>query len=275
MTRPLVTAVMAARDAEDTIEAAIGGVLAQTLEEFELLVVDDGSRDRTAEVAASYDDRRVVLVRLESNAGRGAARNVALERARGSLVAVCDADDVSLPGRFALQAGFLAEQEDVGVVGGQVLNFGPWGGPQAVYRYPTSRDAVEARFEQGQMPVPHQASMIRAVLLQRAGGYAAECRRCQDLELFLRLRPHTAMTNLDEPVLLYRHDQFTSLKYWLTNGSWRRYAVTRSRAVLSGSEPPSYDEFSRRAGAAVDSAVDCVTYVRSQLHQRLVGVRSL
>jgi teichuronic acid biosynthesis glycosyltransferase TuaG len=272
---PRVTAVMAARNAEATIGAAIDAVLTQTMTDLELIVVDDGSTDATSVVVAGYADPRVRLVRLGANAGRGGARNEALRHARGRYLAICDADDVSLPDRIQRQADYLDEHPSVGVVGGQVLNFGDWGGPTQVYRYPLTTDGVERRFARGQMPVPHQASMLRRDLVQAVGGYAPECRRAQDLELFLRLRPRTAMVNLDEAVLLYRHDRRTSLRYWVVNGTWRRYAVARSGAVLSGRPPVSVAAFRRRPTAPAAVAWDCASYVRSRLHERLVGPRTL
>jgi len=272
---PLVSAVMAARAEAPTIAAAVESVLRQTLSDLELIVVDDASTDETAAIVKGIADPRVRLVQLGAGRGRGGARNEALRLVRGRFVAVCDADDVSLPDRFAQQSDVLRAQPEIGVVGGQVLNFGEWGGPESVLLYPTSPAMVEARFARGQMPVPHQASMIRADLLQQAGGYAPECLRCQDLELFLRLRTRTTMTNVPDVVLLYRHGRRTPLRYWLRNGAWRRYAVARSTAVLRGERPPSYAEHRRGPGVVGALAWDCASYARAAVHQRVAGVRSL
>jgi glycosyltransferase involved in cell wall biosynthesis len=266
---------MAACDAADTIGAAIDAVLAQTMADLELIVVDDGSTDATSAVVEGYTDPRVRLLRLDRNAGRGGARNEALRHARGRYVAICDADDVSLLDRFQQQADHLDRHPEVGVVGGQVLNFGDWVGPTQVYRYPLTAEGVERRFARGQMPVPHQASMLRRELIEQVGGYAPECRRAQDLELFLRLRPRTTMVNLADAVLLYRHDRRTSLRYWLVNGTWRRYAVVRSAAVLSGQTPVPFGEFRRRPSAPAAVAWDCASYLRSRLHERFAGARAL
>lgn len=272
---PVVTAVMAARDAAATIAQAIDGVLSQTFGDWELIVVDDGSTDDTATIVAAVGDPRVRLVPLPRAAGRGGARNRALAIARGRYLAVCDADDVSLPDRFALQVAALDADPGLVAVGGQVLNVADGEAPRQVYRYPTTAADVERRFARGQMPLPHQASMIRSGPVAAVGGYSPQCRRAQDLELFLRLRPHGRMTNLDEPVLLYRHPRRTPLKYWLVNGVWRRYAVACADAALAGEPAPTPNRFVRHPRLAAALARDTAGYVRSRLHQATGEVRAL
>lgn len=97
---PLVSVMMPAYNTEKYIGAAIESVLAQTYENWELIIVDDGSTDRTYEVAESYNDPRIKLVRHEHNAGLGKARNTALRLARGKWATWLDSDDVMLPQRL-------------------------------------------------------------------------------------------------------------------------------------------------------------------------------
>ena len=107
--------MMPAYNAAAYIGEAIDSVLAQTHPSWELIVVDDGSTDATGTIAAGYDDPRIVVVR-QPNGGEGAARNTALERARGEYLAFLDADDVWLPNHLELAAGYLdAHPSDVGV----------------------------------------------------------------------------------------------------------------------------------------------------------------
>ena len=92
MSNPRVSVVMPAYQAEQTIGAAIASVLWQDYPSFELIVVDDGSTDATAEIAAAYGGN--VRVVSEENLGVGAARNAGMKAARGELIALCDADDL-------------------------------------------------------------------------------------------------------------------------------------------------------------------------------------
>lgn len=96
---PAVSVVMPAFDASATIGAAVTGVLWQTGVDLELIVVDDGSSDGTADVVEAIGDDRIRLVR-QSNAGPAAARNRALAEASAPLIALCDADDILLPGHL-------------------------------------------------------------------------------------------------------------------------------------------------------------------------------
>jgi glycosyltransferase involved in cell wall biosynthesis len=255
--RPIVSALMAARDAGPVIEDAIRSVLAQTMDALELLVVDDGSVDATAEIVRSFDDPRVILL-ATSGVGRGAARNLALRQARGSFLAITDADDVSEPNRLGVQVARMQAEPDLAVLGAQVLDFGPWGGPTPGYLTPTDRHAVAARFARGQMAIAHQACLMRLDAVQRAGGYSSECVRCQDLELFLRLQP-APMVNLPDVLVRYRTaSRHPRWAYWRENARYRRYAVARAERVAAGLRPPTYDEFAASsfwcspAGTAVE-----------------------
>jgi hypothetical protein len=112
---PLVSVMMPAFNAERYISAAIESVLAQTLANWELVIVDDGSTDRTATIVAGYDDARIRLIR-QSNRGEAAARNVALDCLRGQFVAFLDADDLYLPRHLATTVDQLQRSQDhVGV----------------------------------------------------------------------------------------------------------------------------------------------------------------
>lgn len=94
--RPLISIVMAAWNAGTTIGAAVSSVLTQTYDNWELLVVDDGSTDATCTVVEAHDDSRIRLLH-QTHAGVSAARNLGVQSAHGSLVAWLDADDMLLP----------------------------------------------------------------------------------------------------------------------------------------------------------------------------------
>lgn len=107
----LVSVTMPAYNADAYIAQAIGSVLAQTYRLWELIIVDDGSSDRTAEIAGGYDDPRIRLVR-QANGGEAAARNTALKHMQGEYLAFLDADDLYLPDHLELTAGYLSSHPD-------------------------------------------------------------------------------------------------------------------------------------------------------------------
>lgn len=103
---PLVSVMMPAYNAGRFIGRAIESVLAQTCADWELVIVDDGSTDDTAAIAAAFGDARITLMR-QANAGEAAARNTALSRARGTWLAFLDADDAYLPHHLETALGYL------------------------------------------------------------------------------------------------------------------------------------------------------------------------
>lgn len=107
MAEPAVSVIIPAYNREATIARAMDSVLAQTLADLELIVVDDASTDRTAEVVAAYADPRVRLLRHDTNRRAAAARNTGIRAARGQYVAFLDSDDVWFPDKLATQVADL------------------------------------------------------------------------------------------------------------------------------------------------------------------------
>ena len=111
---PQVSVLMTVRDEEKHVAAAVDSILGQSFGDFEFVVVDDGSADGTADALRAYDDARL-RVTISSPVGRAAALNCALAQARAPLIALMDADDVSVEDRLARQVDFLRSAPSVGV----------------------------------------------------------------------------------------------------------------------------------------------------------------
>ncbi len=117
MRGPRVSVLMPAYNAAGTIREAIDSALAQTLSDLEVVVVDDGSRDETAQIVASYADPRVRLLRNPKNLGMPATRQRGADAARGEYLAILDSDDRAHPTRFERQAAWLDAHPRCAVVG--------------------------------------------------------------------------------------------------------------------------------------------------------------
>jgi glycosyltransferase involved in cell wall biosynthesis len=123
--RPLVSVAMAAYNAARFVEQALASLSAQTLDDLEVLVADDGSTDGTAARVeeAARRDPRIRLLRLGRNRGQAVALNAAVDQARGRYLALLDADDEATPTRLADQAAALALEPELILAGGAVQTF--------------------------------------------------------------------------------------------------------------------------------------------------------
>ncbi|MGH8697182.1 MAG: glycosyltransferase family 2 protein, partial [Burkholderiales bacterium] len=129
MGRPLVTIGMPVYNAARTLAVALASIERQTFRDWELVIVDDGSRDATEEVLGRIADPRIRVVRDGRNLGLAARLNEIVATAQGEYFARMDADDVAYPARLAAQVDFLAAHPEVDLAGCGALVFGEGGEP--------------------------------------------------------------------------------------------------------------------------------------------------
>ncbi|HMP05365.1 MAG TPA: glycosyltransferase family 2 protein [Lacipirellulaceae bacterium] len=165
---PRVSVLMTVYNGMPFLPEAVESLFAQTLSDFELVVVDDGSTDGTGEYLASVTDPRLRVITRE-NGGTSAAANQGLTACVGEYVARMDADDVSLPTRLAEQAAYLDAHPEVGLVGVQMAPLGERGVGRSL-ALPTSHRAIDDALMAGRHGLGHSCIMFRAELLRRLGG---------------------------------------------------------------------------------------------------------
>lgn len=210
---PQLSVLLPVRNAARYVSAAIQSILDQTLHEFELVLVDDGSDDDSYDIASGFAerDKRIRLFRGPAT-GLVAALNFGLAQVRGELVARMDADDLALPDRLRVQTAFLLKHPGVGMVGGNAILIDSWDRKLAPLRYPASDGALRKLLSR-QNAFIHPSVVIRRSVLDAVGGYRAEFVHAEDYELWLRIAKITELANLTEPVLLYRvHPQQVSVQ---------------------------------------------------------------
>jgi glycosyltransferase involved in cell wall biosynthesis len=188
---PAVSVVLPAYNAAGSIARAVASILGQEFADFELILVDDGSSDDTAEAAqaAARGDARLRLVRVPHQ-GIVAALNAGLAAARGAVIARMDADDEALPGRLGAQVALLRARPEVGVAS-CLVEFG--GDPVAARGYALHVEWMNGLCEPAaialnrfiESPLAHPSAMFRRELPERHGGYA-EADGPEDYELWLR-----------------------------------------------------------------------------------------
>ncbi len=203
MHQPLITVIMPAFNMERYIAQAVDSVLAQTWEQWELVIINDGSTDRTAAVVARYTDPRIRLVH-QPNAGVSAARNHGLDLANGAYVAFLDADD-ELPARsLEARADRLRTTPACSFVDGVVL----------------AMDGTNRHFRTIHQPTYHglafpklmalspevfcgQTWMLRKSVIG-AHRFPVHMRHAEDLAFYLQLARNGLYSTTPEPVLHYR-----------------------------------------------------------------------
>lgn len=214
---PLVSVVMPVYNAEVFVEDAIRSVLRQSYGNFELIIIDDRSTDRTYEILKGFQavDPRIRLTRLPSNRGIISALNQGLKAAQGKYIARMDADDISLPQRFSKQVAYLEAHPEIGILGCGVQNIDHTGKLSFI---PTLlSDPLQVRwYVFFGSPFYHPTVMIRKSLLDQFSlAYDPAHQHGEDYGLWARLLSHSQGDNLPEVLLYYRiHPESLTVKYY-------------------------------------------------------------
>ena len=226
---PRVSVVMPVHNGERFLGAAIASVLFGTLSELELLLLDDGSTDRTAEIAteAVTVDPRVRLIRLPSG-GVTVARNRGLAEARSKYIANLDADDLMLPGRLAAQADFLDANPAVVGVGSRVMVIDENNRPsRALIRAFSHAEIDGAHLAKRGGALANPSAMFRRDAALEVGGYREKfATSSEDYDLWLRLAEVGELRNLPAILTLYRIHGAN-----MTIGADKREEKARNRTV--------------------------------------------
>jgi glycosyltransferase involved in cell wall biosynthesis len=192
-----ISAVMAVYNTERYVTEALESVFAQTLLPDEIIVVDDGSTDRTPEILESFSGRLRVI--HQSNKGPGAALNVGVTAATGDCIAFLDADDLWKPQKLQWQSSALASNEDVEAVFGAVQQFSsPEIDPKLSRKYIVS--------DKPQIGITKSAMMIHRAAFARIGQFAEEFNAADFVEWFVRAASRDLRTLvLPDVVVMRRH----------------------------------------------------------------------
>ena len=206
---PLVSIVMPVFNGEKWLAEAIESILAQTFTDFELIIVDDGSRDRSAEIIRAYEKRdgRIRFFQLECNSGTAVARNHAVAVSIGTYITFLDCDDVCLPERLQKQVDVLQSKPEIGGVGthAKVVD----ADLQKYYDLtPPMHHALIllSQFIEGK-PFVHASLMLRRDLILDVGGFDQRMGYAADSDMVIRLMGRTRFTNITERLYIYRRHE--------------------------------------------------------------------
>jgi glycosyltransferase involved in cell wall biosynthesis len=194
-TAPRVSVLIGCWNNEGTLPRAIESILSQTLADLELIVVDDGSTDRTRDVVSGISDPRLRYLRL-THTGISSSLNRGIAEAPAPVIAVQDADDWSLPERLERELEALERLPRVAVVGARMREVGPSG---TELRPRTAFAAGEVNRELLRFnPIPNSVATFRRQAALDAGGYDPSYRYAMDHDLWLRIADRHVVFTLDE-----------------------------------------------------------------------------
>ncbi len=208
---PKVSVIMAVYNGAAYLREALDSLLAQTLADFEIWAVDDGSQDASPAILAAYTDPRLHVYR-QANAGQTAALNQGLRLAAGEYIARLDQDDVAEPQRLEQQAAYLDAHPAVGLLGSDFVYIDATGRPfHRVGGYTTDRELRRRLVIWN--PFAHSAVMFRRQLIDQVGPYVSNPRypQFQDYDLWIRMATRSQLASLPQPLTRIRvHRQSSS-----------------------------------------------------------------
>ncbi len=195
---------MPVRNGARWLGEAVESVVAQTLPDWELIAVDDGSTDDTPRILAEWErrDRRIRAVRQDA-LGLVAALNRGLADAHAPLLARLDADDRALPQRLERQLRHLDAHPDIGLLGSWAQEIDERGARRGDLKPATEPEALARILMQGN-PFVHSSVMFRTDVVRRLGGFRPAFRAAEDYDLWLRIAETAKLANLPEPLVEYR-----------------------------------------------------------------------
>jgi glycosyltransferase involved in cell wall biosynthesis len=200
----LISVILPAYNAELYLKEAIDSILAQTFTDFELIVINDGSTDKTEEIILAYEDERIVYIKNEQNLGLIGTLNKGMDLAKGKYIARMDADDICFPQRFAKQVDFLEENQEYIICGTAAYRFYDHISDGKAFNPPLNDENIRVRlfFNSGFI---HPSVMFRADAVRNHHlRFSYDYKYAEDYFFWIDLLKYGKGFNLKEKLLYYR-----------------------------------------------------------------------
>ena len=204
----LVSVVMSVYNGEKFLKEAIDSILNQTLTEFEFIIINDGSTDKSINIIETYNDKRIIHIEQE-NKGLSKALNIAISKCKGKYIARFDQDDICIPNRLHEQFNFLELNYDISVLSGAVYYVNE-SGNYLGRSFPITKTAlIKKKLMYSGCIINHPSVMMRKNDLNTVGGYSEVIGdRFTDYHLWLKfINKGFKIKNLSTVFLKYRINQ--------------------------------------------------------------------
>ena len=203
---PVVSVLMPVYNGEKYLREAIDSILSQSFDDFEFLIINDGSTDRSVDIIESYSDPRIRLLHNKKNMGISPTLNRGLDLSYGIYIARMDCDDISMSDRLAKQVEFMDSHPEVGICGTWVETFGEVA--KTVWKYPTEPERIKG-YLLFYCPLAHPTVMMRQTMLTKYQlRYSPEYPRGEDWQLWQQSSRYFPIANIS---LVLLKDRITSM----------------------------------------------------------------
>lgn len=205
---PTVTVILPVFNGAATLKRALDSVLAQSLKDIEILVVDDGSTDESLEIAEQTGDMRVRCLRHDGNRGAATARNTGLLQAKGKYIAFIDADDEWMPDKLAKQCFSLADKKQgmAGVCTGYIMQ--RYGQMSGIVRVPVARKAWSIELLDVCSLAPGATLMVERCVFEDIGLLCVALERFEDWDWLMRYLSRYGLAVVPEPLAIVHSRPF-------------------------------------------------------------------
>ncbi len=220
---PEVSVVMPVYNSEEHLRESIESILNQTFEDFEFIIIDDCSQDKSKEIVKEYASRddRIRLMENEENRGVAYSLNKGIENARSKYIARMDADDISHEQRLEKQYSFMEDNEEVVVLGTRAWNIDDEGNEVGERNVPETHEDVMNTIPL-MSPMIHPSVMMRKEEIKEIGSYDKGLDNTQDYDLWFRCASQGyKLYNLQERLLYYRLEKGRSFRHRITSAKVR------------------------------------------------------
>jgi glycosyltransferase involved in cell wall biosynthesis len=250
-----ITVLMAVYNGERWLEDSIPSVLRQTFTNFEFIIINDGSDDRSLQIINRFADKDSrIRVYSKKNSGLTESLNYGIKKAEGEWLARIDADDICKKDRLEKQIKCVRENTNVVLVGTGLKIIDGNVNQSKVHLYPESHNRLKRRLVRGSPFFAHSSAFFRLSAVRELGGYRTQFHRSQDQDLWLRLAEVGRITCIQEALVLIRkHDQQIShVKSGPLQSVYSHMAMTSSILRSKGLADPMETSLGEKAATFHD-----------------------